>query len=100
MVSLSFAETPRQPTSSEGKSGFTNIAVRGLAKDGTANDVTDMGLPGYIEMTSTIGTVFYLYIGSDGLLRQASAVPVGFRASPSIVGWGDASAPLVGNQTQ
>ena len=53
MVSPSSAQVPRQPTSSEGKSGFTNIAVTGLDKDGTANDVTDMGLPGYIEMTST-----------------------------------------------
>ena len=97
MVSPSIAQTPRQPTSSEGKSGFTNIAVRGLDKDGTSRH-TQQGLPGYIEMTSTKGDVFYLYVGFDGKLRLASEVHVGYLASPSVVGWSDASGVIVGNQ--
>ena len=98
MVSFSFAQTPRQPTSSEGKTTFTNIAVVGLNDNG-ADGLVDTGLPGYIEMTSTKGDVFYLYIGYDGDLRIASEVAVGLSASPSVLGWGDASAPVVGNQT-
>lgn len=98
MVGLSFAQTPRQPTSSEGKSGFTNIAVRGLSKDGT-DGTAQAGIPGYIEMTSTKGDVFYLYIGYNGRLRIASELIVGLGASPAIVGWSDASGPVVGEQT-
>jgi len=97
MVGLSFAQTPRDGTSSEAKTSFTNIAVRGLNQDGTSA-LNDMGLPGYIEMTSTSGSVFYLYIGTDGVLRIASDTEVGFKASPSIVGWGDGSGVVVGTQ--
>lgn len=98
IVNFSLAQEPRQPTSSEGKTTFTNIAVVGLNKDGSSNP-NNQGLPGYIQMTSTTGGVFYLYIGSDGKLRQASQIAVGYLASPSMVGWGDASAPLVGLQS-
>ncbi len=98
MVSPSFAQTPRQPTSSEGKSTFTNIAVVGLNKDGTSA-VANPGVPGYIEMTSTAGNVFYIYIDNDGVLRIASDVVIGLGASPNTVSWGGAaSAPAVGVQ--
>ena len=90
MVSSSFAQTPRQPTSSEGKTGFTNIAVRGL-------NLT--GVPAYFEMTAGDGDVFYLYVGSDGKLRIASEGLVGTGASPSIVAWEDASGTVVGDQS-
>lgn len=99
MVSPSSAQSPRQPTSSEGKTTFTNIAVTGLDNDGT-NGSTQAGTPSYIEMTSSKGDVYYLYIGYDGNLRLASEVAVGWLASPAIVGWSDASAPLVGEQKQ
>lgn len=98
MVSFSLAQTPRQPTSSEGKATFTNIAVVGLNKDGTGA-YNNQGLPGYIEMTSTAGAVYYLYIGSDDNLRIASERMVGYLASPATVGWADASGPIVGNQS-
>jgi len=100
MVSPSSAQTPRQPTSSEGKSGFVNISVRGLSKDGTEGFVQP-GLPGYVEMVSCAGNVYYLYIGYDGKLRLASELVVGYGASPSLFGWADgASAPCVGDQTE
>ena len=97
MVSASFANPPRQPTSSSGKTGFTNIAVRGLGLDGT-HAISYPGTPGYIEMTSTKGDVYYLYIGYDGDLRLASAETIGIFASPAIVGWSDASGTVVGTQ--
>ena len=98
MVGHSFAQTPRDGTSSEGKSTFTNIAVRGLNKDGTSA-VINPGVPGYIEMTSTAGSIFYLYIDNDGTLRIASDVAMGLDASPNTVSWGGAaSAPAVGDQ--
>ena len=97
MVSFSLAQESRQLTSSEGKTTFTNIAVVGLNKNGT-NGTTSQGLPGYIEMTSTSGSVFYLYIGSDGVLRIASEAAVGDLASPATIGWGNASAPKVSRQ--
>lgn len=96
-VGIAFAQTPREGKSSEGKTTFTNMAVVGLDKNGT-NGSTNPGLPGYVEMVSTKGDTFYLYIGYDGKLRCASEVAVGFGASPSIVSWRDASAPLVRNQ--
>jgi len=61
MVSPSFAQGPRGGTSSEGKTSFTNIAVTGLNDDGTTGGY-DAGIPGYIEMTSTKGDIYYLYI--------------------------------------
>lgn len=96
--SLISAQTPREGTSSEGKTTFTNIAVVGLGIDGS-NATVAPGLPGYIEIVSTKGDKFYLYIGYDGKLRCASEVAVGLSASPTILGWGDASAPIVGNQS-
>ncbi len=99
MVSPSSAQNSRDGTSSEGKTTFTNIGVRGLNKDGTSA-IVDPGLPGYIEMTSTAGNVFYLYIDYDGILRIASDAVIGRGASPNIVSWGGAaSAPTVGQQT-
>ena len=99
MVSPSFAQTPRNPLPSEGKSTFTNIAVVGLNKDGTSA-VVNPGVPGYIEMTSTAGDVFYIYIDNDGVLRIASDAAVGLGASHNIVSWGgSSSAPAVGSQT-
>lgn len=99
MVGLSFAQTPRQPTSSEGKTSFTNIAVRGLNKDGTST-ITNPGVPGYIEMTSTAGNVYYLYVSHDGTLMLASEEIIGLGASPNTVSWGGAtSAEVVGRQT-
>lgn len=98
MVGISFAEpVPRGGVPSAGKSGFTNIAVYGLDQDGT-DGLTDAGVPGYIEMTSTKGDVFYLYVGSDEILRIASETQVGYLASPATVGWSDASGKIVGNQ--
>lgn len=99
MVSHSFAQGPRGATSSEGKTGFTNIAVTGLADDGTDGFV-DTGVPGYIEMTSTKGDIFYLFIDYDGVLRLASELAVGYNASPSIVGWTDSSGIVVGLQSE
>ena len=96
-VGISFAQTPREGTSSEGKSTFTNIAVVGLEKDGTDGSRTT-GLPGYIEMISAKGERFYLYLGYDGNLRIASDLEIGFLASPALVGWSDASGVIVGNQ--
>ena len=98
MVSPSSAQTSRNPTSSEGKTGFTNIAVTGLNNDGTDGTV-QMGTPGYIEMTSSGGDIYNLYVGYDGQLRIASEVFVGYLASPATVGWSDASGPVVGNQS-
>lgn len=79
MVSLSIAQSPRQPTSSEGKTTFTNIAVTGL-------DAT--GVPGYIELMSTDGsTRYYLYVNSSAVLMIASEISVGLDASPQTVTW-------------
>lgn len=97
MVSPSFAQTPRNGTSSEGKTTYTNIAVRGLNQDGT-DGIVDTGIPGYIEMTSTAGNVFYLWVDSDGVLKISSEVAVGFGSSPAIVGWGNASGTKVSAQ--
>lgn len=99
MVSFSLAQTPREGTSSEGKTTFTNIAVIGLNKNGT-DGATNPGLPGYIEMTNTAGSIYYLFIGYDGKLRIASDRAVGMNASPNIVSWADtASSVVVGAQT-
>lgn len=101
MAPLCFAATPRNPTSSEAKTVFTNIAVKGLNVDGVFGgaDIRTVGTPGYIEMTSTANKVYYLFIDSKGDLRIASEVTVGFQASPAIVGWQDASGTVVGTQT-
>ena len=84
--------------SSEGKSGFTNISVRGLNKDGDAGIYGDPGLPGYIEIVSTAGNVFYLFVDYSGILRLASEVSVGDGASPSIISWADSSGIKVSAQ--
>ena len=99
MVSFCFAQEPRQPTSSLGKTTVTNIAVVGINNDG--DDATiNPGTPGYIEMTSCAGNVYYLYIDYDGLLRIASEEAVGHLASPATVSWGGAtSGVVVGIQT-
>jgi len=79
MVTPVFAQSPRQPTSSEGKTTFTNIGTTGL-------EVT--GVPSYIEMMSTDGsTRYYLYVDSSGNLKIASAVACGYLASPQTVNW-------------
>lgn len=96
-VSFSLAQESRNGTSSEGKSTFTNIAVVGLNKNGGTNP-NNQGLPGYIEMTSAAGDIFYLFVGADGKLILASAFAVGYGASPALVGWRDASGKVVGNQ--
>src|SRR3990167_6289436 len=98
MVTFSFAQESRQPTSSEGKTTFTNISVVGLNKNGS-DGVVNQGLPGYIEMISSAGNVYYLYIDSNGSLKVASDVDVGYLASPALVGWADASGELVATQT-
>lgn len=98
MVSLCFAQVPRGQISSEGKTGYTNLSVVGLDKDG-ANAAAQPGLPGYIEMISTSGSVFYLYIGFDGDLRLASEQVIGTGASPTTIGWADASGTVVGTQS-
>ncbi|MBM4240576.1 MAG: hypothetical protein FJ150_02725 [Euryarchaeota archaeon] len=95
MVTFSFAQTSREGTSSEGKTTFTNIAVVGLNKDGTDDSITT-GVPGYIEMVSSTGSKFYLWIGADSKLHIASQTEVGYLASPATVGWSDASGPIVG----
>lgn len=97
MVSLSFAQGSRGATKSEGKTSFTDIAVVGLARDGT-DGLVDTGVPGYIEMTNTAGNVYYFYVGYDGKLRISTEVVVGWLASPAIVGWSDASGTIVGAQ--
>lgn len=99
MVSFSFAYTPREGTPSEGKTTLTNLAVVGLENDG-ADALAQYGTPSYIEMTNTAGVVYYIYIGYDGELRMASEAAVGFLASPSTVGWSDASGVIVGDQTK
>ena len=97
MIDFSFAQSPRGGTDSEGKTSFTNIAVVGIDKNGT-NGTTNPGLPGYIEMVSTGGSTYYLYINYSGRLCIASDVAVGSGASPSIIGWTNASGVIVGNQ--
>ena len=97
MVTSSFAQY-REGTTSEAKTSFTNIAVVGLDKDGT--DATrNPGVPGYIEMTSTKGSVYYLFIDYDGTLRIASDIVIGQGASPSITAWTSSSGVVVGDQT-
>lgn len=91
MAKVSLAQSPRQPTSSEGKTTFTNIAIVGLNNDGT-NDITAHGTPAYIEMTSAKGDIFYLYIDYNGILRIASEVAVGYGASPATVSWASAAS--------
>ena len=99
MVSFSLAQTPREGTSSEGKTTFTNIAVVGLSKDGT-DGLINPGVPGYIEMVNTAGSKYYIFIGYDGKLRIASGVVMGLGASPNTVAWSDAaSSVVVGTQT-
>lgn len=98
MISSSYAQNPREATSSEAKTSFANIAVTGLNKDGSDGFYVP-GLPGYIEMTSTKGDVYYLFIGYDGKLRIVSDVVIGLAASPNTVAWQDASGVLVGLQT-
>ena len=97
MVSFSLAQTPREGKSSEGKTTFTNIAVVGLNKDG-ADASINPGLPGYIEMVSSAGSTYYLWIGYDGSLHIASEVIIGYAASPTTVSWRDGSGPRVGSQ--
>ena len=100
MVSFSLAQTPREGTSSEGKTTFTNIAVVGLdnTPSGTIDGFRVVGTPSYIEMVSSAGSTYYLYIGTDGRLRLASPVSVGVSASPATVGWANSSGVIVGLQ--
>lgn len=89
MVGVAYAQTPRENTSSEGKTGFTNIAVTGLNVD---------GVPGYVEMTNSEGRVWYLYIDDTDRLRIASAPQVGSGASPQTTNWNNVGT-LVGTQS-
>lgn len=89
MVGFSLAQTPRDNTSSEGKTGFTNIAVTGLNVD---------GVPGYIEMTNSEGRVWYLYVDDTDRLRIASAPQVGSGASPQTTNWNNLGT-VVGTQS-
>ena len=73
-----FAQSPRQPTSSEGKTSFTNIAIRGLNVS---------GVPGYIEIADTDGDIYYLWVDTDGNLMIASEIAVGYGASPATTSW-------------
>jgi len=117
VASLCFAQ-PRNPTwVSEGETDYTDIGVGGI---------TD-GAPGYIKLTtggeglvgvSTLsnGSEFYLWIGSDGALRYASAIALSYTnwglsptgattesrflgATPSLTIWEDASGIVIGTQT-
>ncbi|GAF67476.1 unnamed protein product, partial [marine sediment metagenome] len=89
----------REGTPSEGKTTFTNIAVVGLEKDGTTIIATP-GVPGYIEMTSCNGNVYYLYIDYEGYLCLASEEIVGHGASPAVLDWAGrlGSGVVVGTQ--
>jgi len=95
MTAPLLAQSPRQPTSSEGKTTFTNIAVVGLEAT---------GVPSYIEMVDSLGDTYYLYV-SQGRLRIASDVAAGSAASPSMTTWSKFSTGkvevgvLVGGQT-
>ncbi|MCK9370596.1 hypothetical protein M0R04_11860 [Candidatus Dojkabacteria bacterium] len=97
MVDFAFAQTPRDATSSEGKSSFTNLAVTGNNLNG-ATAITRPGTPGYIEMLSSAGNTYYLWIDYNGILKVSSAVIVGLGSSPAIVGWSDASGTNVATQ--
>lgn len=89
MVTFSFAElTPREPTSSEGKTGFYDLSVSGLSEQ-----------PGYIELLDRNGTSWYLFMGTDGRLRVGSEVAVETDGVPTITVWPDASGAVVGAQT-
>lgn len=101
MVGISFAaDVPRYGTSSLGKTSYGNVAVRGLDRDATGETAGSVatGCPGYIEITSTRGDVYYIFVDSRGLLRIASDTSVGYLASPATVGWSDASGEVVGRQ--
>jgi hypothetical protein len=102
MVKFSYAQQPRESKSvSEGKTVFTNIAVVGLNDDGTSPSANP-GTPGYIEMVSSKGDTFYLYIDYNGKLKIASDIAVGCvgSTSPAMVGgWKPASGITVGTQT-
>ena len=98
MVSLSFvlAQTPRDEddtalgerlTPGEGKTSFTNLSVRGLNVD---------GVPGYIEMVSSAGRIYYLYFADDGTLKQASPSQVATTASPNVTDWNNAGVRIGG----
>lgn len=90
MAGISLAQVPRSDVpSTDGKTSFTNIAVRGV-------DVA--GVPGYIEMYSTANTTFYLYIDDYGKLRIASDVAVGSGASPQTTDWNNVGT-VVGGQS-
>lgn len=88
MVSYALAQTPRDNADvrdlgnvypkSEGLTTFTNVAVTGL-------DAT--GVPGYIEMISSSGRIFYLYVDDGGWLRIASPALVATSASPNVTDW-------------
>lgn len=90
MVSLSFAQTPRDNADSrddlavipsEGLTMFTNLGVTGVDID---------GVPGYIQMISSRGQIFYLYIDDTNALRIASGATVGTAASPNTTDWNNA----------
>lgn len=90
-------ETPRESPSSAGKTTFTNIAVTGF--DEVGQPASEAGQPAYIEMANSEGQRFYLWIGTDNKLRIASEIAVSATgtASPSTVGWQDASGVIVGS---
>ena len=96
VASLCYAgETPRESAySSPGKTSFCNLELTGLNNDGDGG--WNPGTPSYIEMANGSGSRFYLWIGTDGLLRIASEVAVGHGASPSSIGWENASGLIVG----
>lgn len=96
MVGLSFAQTPRRNAASddgsnteyrpsEGLTMFTNLGVTGLDVD---------GVPGYIEMISSSGKIFYLYIDDLDILRIASPSQVGLIASPNTTDWNNAGESI------
>ena len=99
VASLCYAgETPRDTVTSAGKTTFTNVAVTGFAENGTGGKPSP-GQPAYFELTNGLGRRFYLWIGNDGKLRIASEIAVSHTgtASPSTVGWQDASGVIVGS---
>ena len=98
---ISYAQSPRQPTTAEGKTTYTNLAVTGL-------DVT--GVPSYIEFqaTDSLGTMskWYLYVnGMNGNLMIASSVTVGTttaEGAPKVTTWFNGAViigTVVGGQT-
>jgi hypothetical protein len=79
MAGISFAQMPRNNTVSvDGKTSFTNVAAVGVEVD---------GVPGYLELTSSAGRVFYLYIDDGDFVKIASAIQVGSGASPQVTDW-------------